>query len=99
MNLRLKPGLRYLAVLPIAIAALWIADYLGIDIPNQPGVLLPAVVFCAYRGGLGVGLVGAAMHTPYPAVFFSPPDALFAYTPANRVRAVVISLVAPAMAT
>jgi signal transduction histidine kinase len=99
MNLRLKPGLRYLAVLPIAIAALWIADYLGIDIPNQPGVLLLAVVYCAYRGGLWVGLVGAAMHILYTAVFFSTPDALFAYSDANMVRAVVISLVAPAMAT
>jgi hypothetical protein len=62
MNLRLKPGLRYLAVLPAAIAALGIAGYLGIDIPNQPGVLLLAVVYCAYRGGLGVGLVGATLH-------------------------------------
>jgi signal transduction histidine kinase len=99
MNLRDKPGLRYLAVLPIAILALWIADYLGIEIPNQPGVLLLAVVYCAYRGGLGVGLAGAALHILYTAVFFSNPGELFAYSHANTVRALVISLVAPAMAT
>jgi signal transduction histidine kinase len=99
MNLRLKPWLRYLAVLPAAIAALGMAGYLGIDIPNQPGVLLLAVVYCAYRGGLGVGLVGATLHILYTAVFFSDPDQLFTYTHANMIRAVVISLVAPAMAT
>jgi signal transduction histidine kinase len=98
MNLRLKPWLRYLAVLPAAIAALGMAGYLGIDIPNQPGVLLLAVVYCAYRGGLGVGLVGATLHILYTAVFFSDPDQLFTYTHANMIRAVVISLVAPAMA-
>ena len=39
------------------------------------------------------------MHILYTAVFFSTPDALFAYNHANMVRAVVISLVTPAMAT
>ena len=57
MNVRLNSGLRYLAVLPLAITALWTADRVGIDIPNQPGVLLLAVVYCAYRGGLAIGLV------------------------------------------
>jgi signal transduction histidine kinase len=99
MNSRLKPELFYFAVLPAAIAALWLASLFGIDIPNQPGVLLLAVVYCAYRGGLGVGLVGAALHILYTAVFFSDPDQLFAYSHANMIRAVVISLVAPAMAT
>src|SRR4051794_32796658 len=99
MDSRLKPELFYLAVLPAAIAALWLASLFGIDIPNQPGVLLLAVVYCAYRGGLGVGLVGAALHILYTAVFFSDPDQLFAYSHANMIRAVVISLVAPAMAT
>jgi signal transduction histidine kinase len=99
MDLRLQPGLRYLAVLPAAIMALSIADYLGIEIPNQPGVLLLAVVYCAYRGGLGIGLVGTALHILYTAIFFSNPDQLFVYSHANMVRAVVIGMVAPAMAT
>jgi signal transduction histidine kinase len=99
MDLRLQPGLRYLAVLPAAIMALSIADYLGIAIPNQPGVLLLAVVYCAYRAGLGIGLVGAALHILYTAIFFSNPDQLFVYSHANMVRAVVIGMVAPAMAT
>ena len=72
MNLRLKPGLRYLVVLPIAIAALWIADYLGIDIPNQPGVLLLAVVYCASRRPLGrAGRRGYA-HPLYRRLLFHP---------------------------
>ena len=99
MNVRLGAGLRYLAVLPVAITALSTAGYLGIEIPNQPGVLLLAVVYCAYRGGLGVGLVGAALHILYTAVFFSDPGQLFAYSHANMIRAIVIALVAPAMAT
>jgi signal transduction histidine kinase len=98
MNLRLKPGLRYLAVLPAAIAALCTADALGIEIPSQPGVLLLAVIYCAYRGGLGVGLVGTAVHILYTAIFFSNPGQLFTYSHANAIRALAIAMVAPAVA-
>ncbi|HEX3498702.1 MAG TPA: hypothetical protein VHT04_05210 [Stellaceae bacterium] len=79
MNLRLKPGLRYLSVLPVAIMALWTAGYLGMEIPNQPGVLLLAVVYSTYRGGLGI-LAGrrCPAHPPYR-------DLLFRFEPAFRL--------------
>src|SRR5882724_7094849 len=99
MKASLNPSLRYLAVLPVAIVALSTAGYLGIEIPNQPGVLLLAVVYCAYRGGLGIGLVGSGLHIVYTAIFFSDAHRLFAYSHANLVRAVVIAMVAPAMST
>src|ERR1700687_4010762 len=83
----------YLSIVPAA------SDFLGIGIPNQPGVLLLAVVYCAYRGGLGIGLIGSAMHMAYAAIFFSAPEQLFSYHRDNLVRAIVIAVVAPAMAT
>jgi PAS domain S-box-containing protein len=86
-----------LAVVPLSIAAVSALGAIGINIPNQPGVLLLAVAFCAYRGGVAVGLAGAAIHMLYSALFFSDAQHLFAYTGDNLARAVVIALVAPAM--
>jgi signal transduction histidine kinase len=87
----------YLAIVPLAIAILAAVGALGIDIPNQPGVLLLAVAYCAYRGGVAIGLAGAAFHVLYTAMFFSDPQHLFHYSGENLTRAVVIGLVAPAM--
>jgi PAS domain S-box-containing protein len=87
----------YIVVVPAAIAALWVAKAAGIDIPNQPGVLLLAVAYCAYRGGVVVGLGGAAFHVLNTAIFFSQPGHLFTYSADNAIRAVVIAMVAPAM--
>ncbi len=89
--------LRYLAVVPAAGAALWALGASGVDIPNQPGVLLLAVVYCAFRGGVSIGLAGAAFHMLYAAIFFSVPQHLFVYSGPNATRAAVIALVAPAM--
>src|ERR1700687_1210653 len=86
-----------LAVVPLSIAALSALGAVGVNIPNQPGVLLLAVAFCAYRGGGTVGLAGAAIHMLYSALFFSDAQHLFAYSNDNLARAVVIAVVAPAM--
>src|SRR5260221_6922366 len=90
--------LLYLAVVPAAIAVLHAVEVLGFPIPNQPGALLLAVVFCAYRGGLAIGLVGAAMHMVNSAVFFSSDGHLFTYSEKNLERLLIIVVVAPAMA-
>jgi signal transduction histidine kinase len=89
---------RYLAVIPAAILAFWVAGYLGLYIPNQPLALMLAVAFCAYRGGLAVGLIGAAIHVGYTAVFFSVPGHLFVYDRDSLWRTIVVVFAAPGMA-
>lgn len=88
----------YVAVVPLGIAALWVVGKLGFTIPNQPGVLLLAVAYCAYRGGVVIGVAGAAVHILFTAIFFSDPGHFFVLSGDNWTRAIVISVVAPAMA-
>jgi PAS domain S-box-containing protein len=90
-------GLRYLAVVPLAIATLAAIAALGVNIPNQPGVLLLAVAYCAYRGGVAIGLAGALIHVAYTAYFFSDPHHLLAFSGDNLSRVIVIAVVAPVM--
>jgi signal transduction histidine kinase/CheY-like chemotaxis protein len=100
--MRSFPNLRhigYIAVVPIAIVLLAVFSNRVLEIPNQPGVLLLAVVYSAYRGGLTVGLIGAIVHILYTVFFFSDSAHLFTYSPANLLRAIVICIVAPTMAT
>jgi signal transduction histidine kinase/ActR/RegA family two-component response regulator len=91
--------IRYVVVVPIAIILLANFSNHVIAIPNQPAVLLLAVAYSAYRSGLTVGLVGAAIHVLYTAIFFSEADHLFTYDSANMVRTIAICVVAPTMAT
>jgi signal transduction histidine kinase len=86
-----------LAVVPLGIAMVSALGAAGINIPNQPGVLLLVVAYCAYRGAVVIGLLGAAMHMLYSAVFFSDAQHLFVYSGDNLARMLVIVLVAPAM--
>jgi signal transduction histidine kinase len=97
MASRLAHTLWYLAVVPLGVAALLTVSALGFVIPNQPGVLLLAVAYCAYRGGVSIGLVGAAFFILFTVIFFSDPGHLFVLTGDNWTRAIVISVVAPAM--
>jgi signal transduction histidine kinase len=59
--------------------------------------LLLAVAYCAYRGGVGIGLDGAAFHILFTVIFFSNPGHLLVLSGDNWTRAIVISVVAPAM--
>jgi signal transduction histidine kinase len=99
MQMRSTAGFKYLLIFPIAIALLAAFNAFVISIPNQPGVLLLAVAYAAYRGGLIVGLLAAAMHVLFTAIFFSDAPLFLAYSRDNLVRVAVISLVAPGMAT
>src|SRR5260221_4249460 len=99
MPLKFPRELQYLGVVPIAIAALAAIDSLWFHIPNQAPPVLLAVVYCAYRGGVTVGLARAAMHVLFTFVFFSDADQLFHYSGENLTRALVLAVVAPAMAT
>ena len=97
MRSRMGHSLGYLAVVPLGIGALSLLDTAGINIPNQPGVLLLAVAFGGYRGGSVIGLAGALVHVLYTALFFSDPHHAFHYSSDNFARVMVIALVAPAM--
>jgi Domain of unknown function (DUF4118) len=90
---------RAMAPLPLAIGAVLVAARFGFSFPNPPAALLLPLAYCAYRGGLAVGLVAAALHVGYSALFFSLPGAPFYYDAANLVRTLVIVIVAPSMAT
>ncbi len=88
-----------LAAMPISIGAFAVAAQWGFTIPNVPPALLLPLAYAAYRGGLSVGLLGAALHVGYSAVFFSLPGQPFHYDHENLTRLLVIIFVAPSMAT
>lgn len=67
-------------------------------IPNPPAVLLLIVVFSAFIGGLGPGLITAIIAWVYLAFTFSTPDQLFQYTDENLWRLVVWAVTTPLMA-
>ncbi len=93
------PFLVYLATVPLGIIALSsVVMATGISIPNQPAVLLLAVVYSAYRGGFAVGLANAAMHVLYTAIFFSEPHHYFSYDRQSLARVLAFVVVAPTTA-
>ena len=65
----------------------------------MPGALLLPVAYSAYGGGLVIGLLAAAMHVIYSAIFFSSPGHLFQFDAQDLERVLVIAVVSPAMAT
>jgi PAS domain S-box-containing protein len=91
--------LGYLSIMVLAIGAAALAAQWGLRFPNQPPALLVPLAYCAYRAGLLTGLIAAVMHVTYSAVFFSMPGHVFHYDRDNFVRALVILVIAPAMAT
>lgn len=70
-----------------------------ICIPDPPAIVLVAVVFTAYYGGLGAGLISAAISWIYFAHFFSLPDQLFQYSDDNLGKVLQWAVSTPAIAT
>ena len=68
------------------------------DVPNPPALLLLSLVFAAFTGGLGGGLISAAIAWLYTAYFFSLPGQPFQYTDENLRRVVVWAITMPATA-
>jgi PAS domain S-box-containing protein len=68
------------------------------NIPNPPALLLLIVVFSAFIGGLGSGLVTALIAWLSFLYFFSTPGHLFHYTDENLRRVVVWGVTTPLMA-
>jgi PAS domain S-box-containing protein len=70
----------------------------GFKIPNPPAVLILIVVFSAFIGGLGSGLVTALVAWGYFLYFFSVPGHPLQYTEENLRRVIVWGVTTPIMA-
>jgi two-component system, cell cycle sensor histidine kinase and response regulator CckA len=66
-------------------------------LPNPPAVLILIVVWSAFRGGMHVGLLSAAISWLYIAYFFSIPAHVFHYTNENLRRVLVLAMTIPLM--
>ena len=83
----------------LALAALiLLSDRYLFRVPNPGAISFLAVAFSAYLGGIGSGLVSAAISFGLAAVLFSVPGTLFHYTPDNFARLVVLTICTPAIA-
>ncbi len=80
------------------IIAHMLAYRVGVDIPNPPAFLILAIVFSAYAGGLGPGLISAALSWAYIYFFFSLPGQPFLHTDENLKRVIVWAVTMPATA-
>ena len=71
------------------------------DTPGRPGnpalVLLIPVVYSAYSGGLGPGLVSAAIGVAFAAYSLSPPGQPFRVAPDNLSRLLAVVIATPAI--
>jgi PAS domain S-box-containing protein len=94
-HLHLEQCLVSLAIVPLGIIALSAITAGGMSIPNEPAVLLLAVVYSAYRGGFVVGLASSGMHVLYTAIFFSEPHHYFSYDSPSLARVLVFVIVSP----
>jgi diguanylate cyclase (GGDEF)-like protein len=67
-------------------------------VPNPGAISFLAVAFSAYLGGIGAGLVSAAISVGFAAIHFSPPGGLFHYSSDNLQRMLVLVVCTPAIA-
>jgi diguanylate cyclase (GGDEF)-like protein len=86
-------------LITLALAGLvLLSDHYLLRVPNPGAISFLAVAFSAYLGGIGSGLVSAAISFGLAAVLFSVPGALFNYTPDNLARLAVLTICTPAIA-
>jgi PAS domain S-box-containing protein len=67
-------------------------------IPNPAIVFLIPVIYSAYVGGVGPGLVSTALSLVFALLFFSQPGRPFAYTDENLAGVVTIFIATPVIA-
>jgi diguanylate cyclase (GGDEF)-like protein len=75
-----------------------VADRHLFPVPNPGAISFLAVAFSAYVGGLGPGLVSAAVSFGFATVHLSQPGELFQFTPDNFARLAVLTICTPAIA-
>ncbi len=91
---------RWIGVLLTA-AAVGLFEFLSSQffyIPDPAALLVIAVVFAAYYGGLAAGVASAAIAWAYLAHFFSIPGEPFHYTGDNLTRVLTWAVTIPAIA-
>ena len=107
MTARVPPSLRYRNIwfrisgplLTLGVMAAHSQAYrVGLEIPNPPALLVLAIVFSAYSGGLVPGLISAALSWAYIYFFFSIPGQPFSHTDENLKRVIVWAITMPATA-
>jgi diguanylate cyclase (GGDEF)-like protein/PAS domain S-box-containing protein len=77
--------------------ALEILKRFSLEVPNSASIVLLAVVFSAFAGGLRPGLASAAIAWIYFTLAFSLPGKPFTYDAENLERLVVLAAVTPAI--
>lgn len=100
-----KPGwlqrvspLAGLLVTLLSIGLLAFLSAIHLTILNPSPILLIAVVYTAFRGGIAIGLWSAVLTILYYFVFYSLPGQLFHYTMGDLSRLLVLLIVSPLMA-
>jgi signal transduction histidine kinase/CheY-like chemotaxis protein len=93
--------LRALVIGPLlaagTIAAIEVADSFGIDVPNPPSLLVMIVVFSAFLGGLGSGMVTHLIAVGYFALYYSVHGQPLHYVQDNLLRVIGYALTTPVM--
>jgi len=82
----------------VAVLVIILAGKALVVIPNPPAILILALVFSAFVGGIGPGLVSAALAWIYIAIFFSIAGRPLHYTSENLQRVIVWAITLPATA-
>ena len=85
-----------LLTLALALALTWLADT-PLYIPNPPHILLAAVVYSAFAGGMKSGLVSALIAVAHAAYFFSSPGESIHYTDEQLRRVIVLAFTMPTL--
>jgi diguanylate cyclase (GGDEF)-like protein len=80
------------------VVAIYLVDRYIFPVPDPGTVLFVAVVFSAYFGGVGAGLIGAAISLCHAAFSFSIPGQFLDYEPDNLARLGVLMIATPAVA-
>lgn len=82
----------------VTLAILEAGSRTGFKIPNPAPVYFTVIVFSAMYGGIGPGLLSAAIAFVYSIYFFASPGVWFSFSPDNLTRVSVLAVTAPLVA-
>ncbi|MFN7976066.1 MAG: PAS domain S-box protein, partial [Acidobacteriota bacterium] len=67
-------------------------------LPNPDAIYVTMVVYSAFSGGIGAGLLSAAITLAYSLYFYATPGSVFVFPAENAHRMVVLAITTPALA-
>jgi PAS domain S-box-containing protein len=82
----------------LAVAFAFLQTQTLYQVPNAPSVMVLAVVFSAFHGGLASGLTSAAIAWAFTLLHFSDPGAYFHYSSESFARVAVWAVLMPLIA-